>query len=117
MVGMAGFDIPIWTIRRQIASSIHLVVQVARLVGGARKVVRISEITGMEGDTICMHDIFEYRQTGLDANRCAIGHFIATGLRPHCLDRLEASGVHLPMQLFEGRILNGGQQSNRASLR
>jgi pilus assembly protein CpaF len=105
MVGMAGFDLPIWTIRRQIASAIHIVVQVARLVGGARKVTRVSEITGMEGDMISMHDIFTYRQTGLDENRCAVGNFCATGLRPHCLDRLESAGIHVPIEMFEGRVL------------
>jgi len=105
MVGMAGFDLPVWTIRRQIASAIHIVVQVARLVGGARKVVRISEITGMEGDMISMHDIFEYRQLGLDEDRRAVGQFRATGLRPHCLSRLEIAGVHVPTELFEGRLL------------
>jgi pilus assembly protein CpaF len=106
MVGMAGFDLPIWTIRRQIASAIHVVVQVSRLVGGARKVTRISEITGMEGDMISMHDLFEYRQTGIDENRCAVGHYLATGLRPHCIDRLESAGIQLPAELFEHRVLD-----------
>jgi pilus assembly protein CpaF len=115
MVGMAGFELPVWTIRKQIASAIHLVVQVARLVGGARKVVKISEITGMEGDIISMHDIFEYRQTGIDENRCAVGQYYATGLRPHCLDRLEAAGVFLPIELFEGRVLNQPTHSEAIS--
>ncbi len=105
MVGMAGFDVPIWTIRRQIASAIHIVVQVARLVGGSRKVVKISEITGMEGDLISMHDLFEFRQHGLDANRRAKGNFYATGLRPNCLSRMEDAGVEVPMYLFEERML------------
>ena len=60
MVGMAGFDLPIWTIRQQVASAIQIVVQVSRMMGGQRKVVRVSEITGMEGDVISMHDIFEF---------------------------------------------------------
>jgi pilus assembly protein CpaF len=106
MVGMAGFEIPVWTIRKQIASAIHIVVQVARLIGGSRKVIKISEITGMEGDVISMHDIFEFRQTGIDENRCAVGNYYATGLRPHCIDRLEAAGVFVPIELFEGRILD-----------
>jgi pilus assembly protein CpaF len=106
MVGMAGFDMPIWTIRRQIASAIHIVVQVARLVGGARKVVKVSEITGMEGDVISMHDIFEFKQSGLDENRRAEGSFWATGIRPHCLGRLENAGVFLPVELFERRVLD-----------
>ena len=111
MVGMAGFEVPVWTIRKQIASAIHLVVQVSRLVGGARKVVKISEITGMEGDVLCMHDIFEYRQTGIDENRCAVGNYYATGLRPHCLDRLEAAGVFIPIELFEARVLDSAMQT------
>src|SRR5438067_5805823 len=57
MVGMAGFDMPMWVIRRQIGSAIHVIVQASRLIGGARKVIKISEITGMEGETITMHDL------------------------------------------------------------
>ena len=71
MVGMAGFDLPIWIIRRQIASAIQLIVQVARLSGGVRKIIKISEITGMEGDVISMHDIFAFKQTGVDEDRRA----------------------------------------------
>ena len=106
MVGMTGIDIPIWTIRRQIASAIHIVIQVSRLMGGARKVIKVSEITGMEGEVMSMHDIFEFRQTGLDEQKCATGHFHATGIRPHFLDRLEACGIGLPIELFEQRILD-----------
>jgi pilus assembly protein CpaF len=106
MVGMTGFDLPIWSIRRQIASAIHVVVQTARLIGGARKIVNVSEITGMEGDIVSMHDIFEYVQTGVDSERRAIGHFRANGIRPYCLNRLEISGVSLPAGMFESRILD-----------
>jgi len=105
MVGMAGFDMPIWVIRKQIASAIHVVLQVSRLMGGVRKITRISEITGMEGDIICMHDLFEFRQTGLDAHRVAKGYFCATGMRPLLQERLEAHGVSLPPEMFEKRIL------------
>ena len=105
MIGMAGFDLPVWTIRRQIASAIQIVVQSARLMGGKRKIVKISEITGMEGDLISMHDIFEFRQLGLDEDRRAHGVFCTTGLRPNCLDRLEAAGVHVPVEMFEARVL------------
>ena len=105
MVGMTGFEMPIWTIRRQIASAIHIVVQVARLVGGLRKVIKISEITGMEGDLLSMHDLFEFRQHGLDEHRRAKGDFYATGLRPHCLSRMENVGVNVPAYLFEERVL------------
>ena len=101
MVGMAGFDLPIWIIRRQIASAIEIVVQSSRLAGGVRKITQISEITGMEGDVISMHDIFIFKQTGLDENGAAVGDFYATGVRPHCLEKLEASGIHLPSDMFE----------------
>ena len=105
MIGMAGFDLPIWVVRRQIASAINLVVQVARLIGGVRRIIKVSEITGMEGDIVSMHDIFEFRQTGLDENRVAQGYFSATGIRPAVLNKLETSGLCLPTELFERRIL------------
>ena len=106
MVGMAGFDLPIWAMRRQITSAIHIVIQLSRLSGGPRKLVKVSEITGMEGEIISMHDLFLFKQSGVDANRVAQGYFCATGIRPRCLDRLESAGVHLPFELFEPRILN-----------
>ena len=103
MVGMAGFDLPMWIIRRQIASAVQLVVQVARLSGGVRRVVKISEITGTEGDVIGMHDLFGFKQTGVDEDGIARGHFYATGIRPRCLERLEAAGVPLALAAFERR--------------
>jgi pilus assembly protein CpaF len=106
MVGMAGFDIPIWTIRRQIASAVQIVVQAVRLTGGARKIVKVSEITGMEGDVLTMHDLFVFKQTGLDANKRAKGIYRATGIRPHCLERLEEVGYDIPTELFEERVLS-----------
>jgi pilus assembly protein CpaF len=106
MVGMAGFDLPIWIIRRQIASAVQIVVQAARLTGGVRKIIKISEITGMEEDVISMQDIFGFKQTGVDEDRVAQGYFYASGIRPQCLERLEASGVRLPLEMFERRILN-----------
>ncbi len=106
MVGMAGFEMPMWVIRRQIASAIHLVVQVSRLTGGARKILKISEVTGMEGDVISMHDLFAFKQTRVDESRRAQGHFFASGIRPQCLERLQAWGVELPSAMFEARILS-----------
>ena len=105
MVGMAGFDLPIWIIRRQIASAINIVVQAARLSGGARKITRISEITGMEGDVISMHDLFLFKQTGIDANRVAQGQFYSTGIRPQCMELLHTQGIQLPLEIFENRTL------------
>jgi pilus assembly protein CpaF len=106
MVGMTGFDLPIWIIRRQIASAIQIVIQASRLPGGARKIVKISEITGMEEDVISMQDLFAFKQTGVDDDRVAQGYFYANGIRPQCLDRLESAGIRLPTSLFERRIIN-----------
>jgi pilus assembly protein CpaF len=106
MVGMAGIDMPMWIIRRQIASAIHIVIQAARLTGGLRKIIKISEITGMEGEVMSMHDLFGFKQTGVDDHRVAQGYFYASGIRPKCLERLEISGVGLPVDMFERRVLN-----------
>lgn len=106
MVGMAGFDMPIWVIRRQIASAIHIVVQSARLTGGVRKITKISEVTGMEGEIISMQDIFVFKQTGVDANRVAQGQFHSMGIRPQCVDYLRTMGIELPVEMFEKRVIN-----------
>ncbi len=107
MIGMAGVDLPMWLIRRQISSSIQIVLQVARLSGGVRKLVKVSEITGMEGEILSMHDIFGFKQTGLDKNGVAQGSFYSTGIRPKILDRMETAGIRLPMEMFERRVLVG----------
>lgn len=104
MVGMAGFDIPIWIIRRQISSAIHIVVQVSRMHGGARKVVKISEVTGVEGDVVSMHDLFGFKQTGVDANLSAQGYYYSTGIRPRCMEQLAAAGINLPVAMFEAGV-------------
>jgi pilus assembly protein CpaF len=106
MIGMAGFDLPIWIIRKQISSAVQIIVQVARLPGGVRKIIKISEITGMEEDVVSMQDIFGFKQTGVDEERTAQGYFFSSGIRPKCLEELESAGVRLPMELFERRILN-----------
>jgi pilus assembly protein CpaF len=106
MVGMAGFDVPIWIIRRQIASAVQIVIQVARLSGGVRRVVKVSEITGMEGEIMSMQDLFGFKQTGVDDDRVAQGYFFASGIRPQCMEKLEVSGNRLPVEMFERRILS-----------
>jgi pilus assembly protein CpaF len=113
MVGMAGLDVPIWTIRRQIASAINIVVQSVRLTGGPRKITRISEITGMEGDVITMHDLFTFEQTGVNEDRVAQGFFSASGVRPNFLERINAAGVPMSADMFESRILH--TQSERGT--
>ena len=103
MVGAAGFELPIWAIRRQVASAVQLVVQIARLAGGVRKIVKVSEVTGFDGVEIALVDLFAFVQTGLDAHDRAVGHFHATGARPRCLDRLRTAGVVVGDHLFERR--------------
>lgn len=105
LVGMAGYDLPVWFIRELIGSAVQIVVHCARLAGGARKVIAISEVTGVVGDVINMHDVFSFEQTGRDANQHAVGHFTATGIRPSCLDLLRTCGFELPPSLFEQRRL------------
>src|SRR3984957_12686907 len=105
LIGMAGFDFPIWFIHRHIASAINIVVQCSRLAGGARKVMQISEVTGAEGEVISMHDLFVFEQTGVDDQKAAVGCFRATGVRPRCLERLAASGLGVDPMMFERRNL------------
>jgi pilus assembly protein CpaF len=77
-----------------------VIVQAQRLTGGKRKVTRVSEITGMEGDQIQVQDIFVFEQTGVDGNGMAVGQFVVTGIRPKCLERIESRGISLPAELF-----------------
>jgi pilus assembly protein CpaF len=100
MVGMAGLDMPARSTRNQIASAIHVVVQVARLVDGHRRLVSLSELTGMEGEVITMQDIFHFRQTGMSPEGHVLGRFEATGIRPRFLDHVSAHGITLPAELF-----------------
>jgi pilus assembly protein CpaF len=105
MISMAGLELPIRALRAQFASAVDLIIQASRLQGGPRKVTSISEVIGMEGETIIMQEIFAFRQSGIDSNRRAHGEFISTGIRPTFMDRLEQSGCHLPHDLFTNRVL------------
>ena len=100
MVGMAGLDMPARSTRNQIASAIHVVVQVARLADGRRKLVSLSELTGMEGDVVTMQEIFHFRQTGMSAEGQVLGQFEATGIRPRFLDHVISHGITLESDLF-----------------
>jgi len=100
MIGMSGVDIPARSARAQIASAIHVVVQVARLSDGRRKLISLSELSGMEGDVITMQEIFRFRQTGISADNIVQGRFEATGIRPRFLDQVMAHGVTLSPVLF-----------------
>lgn len=105
MVMMAGFDLPVKAIRQQIASAVHLLVNAARLSGGPRKIMSITEVQGMEGDTVTMQEVFKFEQLGVDATGKAYGHHIATGLRPGFLDKLKATGAEINPAIFERRVL------------
>src|ERR1700740_577394 len=101
MVAMANLNIPESAIRRQIASAIDVVVQVSRHSDGTRKVINVSEITGMEGNVVTMQDIFIFRKRGIKENGEVLGDFLATGVRPKFAERLLVSGIHLPTNMCE----------------
>ena len=104
MVSMANLNIPERAIRHQISSAVHAVVQVARLSDGTRKVITISEITGMEGDIVSMQDIFVFERHGIDEAGKVRGMFKASGVRPKFAERLAASGCRLRAGLFDSRM-------------
>jgi pilus assembly protein CpaF len=104
MVSMANLNIPERAVRHQIASAVHAVVQIARLSDGTRKVITVSEITGMDGDLIAMQDIFEFERQSIDESGKVRGIFRATGIRPQFADRLATSGARLRPALFEAKV-------------
>jgi pilus assembly protein CpaF len=99
MVLMAGMDLPVRAIREQVSSAIDLVVHQERLRDGSRKVTNVTEVSGMEGDIITMTDIFTFEQLGFE-NNLVVGRMRPTGLRPKFIDKIEASGIHLPPSVF-----------------
>ncbi|MBW3596307.1 MAG: CpaF family protein [Planctomycetes bacterium] len=105
MIMMAGFELPIKAMRTQIASAIDLIIQANRLQGGIRRVTHITEVVGMEQDTIIMQDIYKYVQSGIDETGRTRGHFESTGIRPTFMSRLEAAGVRLPASAFRQRVM------------
>lgn len=101
MVLMAGMDLPERAIREQIASAIDVVIHLSRLSDGSRKVTKISEITGMEGNTITMQDIFVFEKKGVSPDGRVMGEFYPTGVRPHFMDTLKIAGYEVPSYFFE----------------
>ena len=100
MIGMTGFTLPERTMRAQIASALHVVIQLGRLSDGRRRLLSIQEITGVEGDIITMQEIFRFTRTGMDAEGNVEGHFEATGIRPRFAQRMESWGIRLPAEMF-----------------
>ena len=101
MVGMASVNLTPRATRQQICSAVTVVMQVSRLTDGARKLVSLQEVTGMEGDIIAMHEIFRFEQTGVDAEGKVQGHFCATGVRPRFTERLRMFGAPVPDSVFD----------------
>ena len=103
---MAGANLPVKAIREQISSAIQLIVQIERLSDGSRRVMAIEEVTGIEGDVITTHPVFQFVREGLDAHGKVAGRFVWSGLRPHLLERVRSRGVDCPDEVF--RDLSGG---------
>lgn len=100
MVMMANLDLPNRAIREQVSSALHLLVHLARFSDGVRRVTKVAEITGMEGQIITMQDLFQYKQTGVDSEGRILGYMTATGLRPSFADKFTLAGVQLPESVF-----------------
>ena len=105
MIMMSGFELPLKAMRTQIASAVDLIVQATRLQGGSRRITYITEIVGMEQDTIVMQDIYRYDKQGIDETGRTYGRFSASGVRPTFMDRLESAGVRLPASAFRERVM------------
>ena len=100
MVLMAGMELPLKAIREQIASSIEMVIHLERMKDGTRKVVQVSEVQGIEGDTIVMQDLFIFKQTGIK-NGIVMGNLKSTGLRPKFMSKFHENSIELPEKIFE----------------
>jgi len=101
MIAMAGIDLPAKAARAQVASAIGVIIQANRLSDGTRKLSSIQEITGMEGETVTLQEIFVFKQSGVGPTGAVEGYFTATGVRPRCWDRLVTRGINLPQSLFD----------------
>jgi pilus assembly protein CpaF len=101
MIGMAGFDLPPRSMRGQIASALHVVVQLARMSDGKRRLVSLNEITGMEGEVVTMHEVFKFRRNSTDPDGTIHGDFIATGIRPKFMHEFETRGITVPANMFD----------------
>jgi pilus assembly protein CpaF len=101
MVSLANANMQLVSIRQQIASAVHLFVQTARLSDGTRRVVNLTEVSGMEGDVITLQDIFVFEKRGVSPEGKVLGRFAATGIRPKFYEKLLAAGIRLPADIFD----------------
>ena len=104
MVLMAGMELPVRAVRTQVASAIDLILQQSRIRDGSRKITHITEVQGMEGDTIILQDLFRYVQDYIDDNGKSVGHYEASGLQPAFLDKFKMNGVDLPLSIFQNNL-------------
>jgi len=113
LVMMAGMELPLKAIREQVASAVHLIVQIQRLSDGSRKITSITEVCGMQGDTVTLQEIFRFKETGYDKNRRVLGQFQALGMIPTFIEKLEQRGVVIPRDMFmnDGKTNAPAQQS------
>jgi pilus assembly protein CpaF len=108
MIGMSGIEISATSARAQIASAVNIVIQIGRQADGRRRMLSLSEVTGMEGQTISMQEIFRYKMTGRSEGGDVLGHFEATGIRPKFLQNAAEHGIDLPAELFRPDLRLGG---------
>jgi pilus assembly protein CpaF len=104
MVSMAGLDMPAKTVRTQIVSAINLIVQLARMEDGSRRIVSIQEVDGMEGEIISMSEIFKYQRRGIDENGVIFGRFCSTGIIPKCIANMKEKGVDINLAIFSNNL-------------
>ncbi len=104
MIAMTGIEMPIKAVRSQIASAVNLIVQASRLQDGSRRMVSITELTGMEGEVISMQEVFRFQRTGLQPDGKILGQFTATGVRSHYSERFRQWGYTLPPEIFEPSV-------------
>ena len=100
MVLMAGMELLVRAVRTQVSSAIDLILQQSRIRDGSRKITYITEVQGMEGDTIILQDLFRYVQDYIDENGKSVGHFEASGFQPNFMDKFKMNGVDLPLSIF-----------------
>ena len=100
MVLMAGMELPVRAVRTQVASAIDLILQQSRIRDGSRKITYITEVQGMEGDTIILQDLFRYVQDSIDEQGKSVGHFESQGLMPNFMDKFQMNGIDLPRNFF-----------------
>jgi pilus assembly protein CpaF len=101
MVSMANANMQLISIRQQIASAVHVLVQASRLSDGSRRIINVTEVTGMEVDMVTLQDIFVFEKRGVSPDGRVLGRFAATGIRPKFYEKLLSAGIRLPADLFD----------------